>query len=192
MSRFPCATISLPSKRRGAPHPTPWSPSKRDLDGSLGQRAPGISRMPGVYLGNKFQQHANIAHTILACHMFFTFVNGGLNSLIPLQNLAQKRPTREFGIRFLPKTENFVSKIRLEGLLTDIPQMTSKFVEIVPLSDRQGRCIPFAAIRGHDFGNRPALGRPFGHFSHHPDTPLLSLSPRRRFPRPISCTIPSH
>ncbi len=68
--------------------------------------------------------------------------------------------------------------------LTDIPQMPSKFVEIVPLSHRQGYCIPFAAIRWHDFGNRPALGRPLGHFSRHPDTLLLSLSPRRRFPRP--------
>ena len=48
----------------------------------------------------------------------------------------------------------------------------------------QGNCIPYAAIRWHDFGNRPALGRPLGHFSRHPDTPLLSLSPRRRFPRP--------
>ena len=43
---------------------------------------------------------------------------------------------------------------------------------------------PMTAIRWHDFGNRPALGRPLGHFSRHPDTPLLSLSPRRRFPRP--------
>ena len=68
--------------------------------------------------------------------------------------------------------------------LSDILQMTSKFVEIVPPSHRQENCIPFAAIRWHDFGNRPALGRPFGHFSRHPDTPLVSLSPRRRFPRP--------
>ena len=68
--------------------------------------------------------------------------------------------------------------------LTDIPHMPSKFVEFVPLSHRQGNCIPYAAIRWHDFGNRPALGRPLGHFSRHPDTPLLSLSPRRRFPRP--------
>jgi hypothetical protein len=30
--------------------------------------------------------------------------------------------------------------------------MTSKFVEIVPLSHRQGNGIPFAAIRWHDFG----------------------------------------
>ena len=67
---------------------------------------------------------------------------------------------------------------------TDIPHMPSKFVEFVPLSHRQGNCIPYAAIRWHDFGNRPALGRPLGHFSRHPDTPLLSLSPRRRFPRP--------
>ena len=69
-------------------------------------------------------------------------------------------------------------------LFSDIPHMPSKFVEFVPLSHRQGNCIPYAAIRWHDFGNRPALGRPLGHFSRHPDTPLLSLSPRRRFPRP--------
>ena len=68
--------------------------------------------------------------------------------------------------------------------LADIPHIPSKFVEIAPLSHRQGNCIPYAAIRWHDFGNRPALGRPLGHFSRHPDTPLLSLSPRRRFPRP--------
>ena len=48
----------------------------------------------------------------------------------------------------------------------------------------KGTVSPYAAIRWHDFGNRPALGRPLGHFSRHPDTPLLSLSPRRRFPRP--------
>ena len=70
------------------------------------------------------------------------------------------------------------------GDSADIPHIPSKFVEIVPLSHRQGNCIPYAAIRWHDFGNRPALGRPLGHFSRHPDTPLLSLSPRRRFPRP--------
>ena len=72
----------------------------------------------------------------------------------------------------------------LTPLLTDIPQMTSDFVENVPLSDRQENCIPFAAIRWHDFGNRPAIGRPFGRFSCHPDTPLVSQSPCRRFPRP--------
>ena len=71
-----------------------------------------------------------------------------------------------------------------QDLYADIPHMPSKFVEFVPLSHRQGNCIPYAAIRWHDFGNRPALGRPLGHFSRHPDTPLLSLSPRRRFPRP--------
>ena len=75
-------------------------------------------------------------------------------------------------------------KANNEPLLADIPHIPSKFVEIVPLSHRQGNCIPYAAIRWHDFGNRPALGRPLGHFSRHPDTPLLSLSPRRRFPRP--------
>ena len=77
-----------------------------------------------------------------------------------------------------------VSNILFVLSLTDIPHIPSKFVEIVPLSHRQGNCIPYAAIRWHDFGNRPALGRPLGHFSRHPDTPLLSLSPRRRFPRP--------
>ena len=30
-----------------------------------------------------------------------------------------------------------------------------------------------------DFGDRPALGRPIGQFSRHPDRPLLSRSPRR-------------
>ncbi len=33
------------------------------------------------------------------------------------------------------------------GILSDIPQMTSKFVEIVPLIHRQVNGIPFAAIR---------------------------------------------
>ncbi len=72
---------------------------------------------------------------------------------------------------------------------TDIPQITPKFVEIVRPSHRQGNCIPFAAIRCPDFGNRPALGRPFVHFSRHPDTPLVSLSPRRRFPRPTPARV---
>ncbi len=53
--------------------------------------------------------------------------------------------------------------------------MTSKFAEIAPPSHRQGNCIPFAAIRWHDFGNRPALGRPFGPVFHHPDTTLPGL-----------------
>jgi len=34
-----------------------------------------------------------------------------------------------------------------EGLLSDISQMTSNFVEIVPRPHLQGNCIPFAAIR---------------------------------------------
>ena len=80
---------------------------------------------------------------------------------------------------------SYETKLGLKEIeLTDIPHIPSKFVEFVPLSHRQGNCIPYAAIRWHDFGNRPALGRPLGHFSRHPDTPLLSLSPRRRFPRP--------
>ena len=73
-------------------------------------------------------------------------------------------------------------------LMVDIPHIPFYFGLQIrnwrPLSHRQGNCIPYAAIRWHDFGNRPALGRPLGHFSRHPDTPLLSLSPRRRFPRP--------
>ena len=80
--------------------------------------------------------------------------------------------------------EEAISHWDVRTVLTDIPHIPSKFVEIAPLSHRQGNCIPYAAIRWHDFGNRPALGRPLGHFSRHPDTPLLSLSPRRRFPRP--------
>ena len=63
--------------------------------------------------------------------------------------------------------------------------MTFNFVEILPLSQRHGNCILFAAIRWHDFGNRPAIGRPSGHFSRHPDAPLVSISPRRQFPRPM-------
>ncbi len=68
--------------------------------------------------------------------------------------------------------------------ISDIPQMTSNFVEIAPRPHLQGNCIPFAAIRWHDFGNRPAIGRPFGRFSCHPDTPLVSQSPCRRLSRP--------
>ena len=86
-----------------------------------------------------------------------------------------------------PKIESswlYIFDLTIGLALADIPHMPSKFVEFVPLSHRQGNCIPYAAIRWHDFGNRPALGRPLGHFSRHPDTPLLSLSPRRRFPRP--------
>ena len=79
---------------------------------------------------------------------------------------------------------NFFANDKTAITSTDIPHIPSKFMEFVPLSHRQGNCIPYAAIRWHDFGNRPALGRPLGHFSRHPDTPLLSLSPRRRFPRP--------
>ncbi len=52
---------------------------------------------------------------------------------------------------------------------SDIPQITTRFGEIVPPSHRQRNCIPSAAIRWPDFGNRPALGRPFGHFPCHPD-----------------------
>ena len=43
--------------------------------------------------------------------------------------------------------------------------MTSKFVEIVPPSHRQENCIPFAAIRWHDFSNRPVPDTPFGKFT---------------------------
>ncbi len=49
--------------------------------------------------------------------------------------------------------------------------MTSKFVEIVPPFHRQGNCIPFTAIRWHDFGDRPSFGRLFGQIFHHSDPP---------------------
>ena len=105
-------------------------------------------------------------------------INGKLTSLhfVRAQNETAAESVRD---------ELVLSTKNAESIqLTDIPHIPSKFVEIVPLSHRQGNCIPYAAIRWHDFGNRPALGRPLGHFSRHPDTPLLSLSPRRRFPRP--------
>ncbi len=67
--------------------------------------------------------------------------------------------------------------------LSDISQITPKFREIVPPFHRQGNCIPSAAIRWPDFGDRPSFGRPFAQIFRHSDTPLLSRSPRRRFPR---------
>ncbi len=60
-------------------------------------------------------------------------------------------------------------------LSTDIPQMTSKVVEIVSPSHQQGNYIPSAAIRWHDFGDRPAIGSPFEPVFHHPDIPLSSF-----------------
>ncbi len=74
--------------------------------------------------------------------------------------------------------------IRAEIHFGDIPQMTSKFEEFVPSSHHQWSYIPFAVIRWHDFGDRPSSGRPFAQILRHSDTPLLSFSPRRRFPRP--------
>ncbi len=62
--------------------------------------------------------------------------------------------------------------------------MTSKFLEIVPLSHRQGNGIAFTTIRWPDFSARPPFGRPFSPLSRHSDTSLLSLSPRHRFPQP--------
>ncbi len=41
--------------------------------------------------------------------------------------------------------------------------MTSKFGNIVSPTHILGTCITFAAIRWPEFGNRPALGRPFAH-----------------------------
>ncbi|MCZ6772608.1 MAG: hypothetical protein O7G83_11635, partial [Proteobacteria bacterium] len=62
--------------------------------------------------------------------------------------------------------------------------MTPKFREIVPQFHRKENGILSAAIRWPDFGGLVVSGRPFGQFSHHPNTPLVSFSPRRRFPRP--------
>ena len=100
------------------------------------------------------------------------------------QLMAEKPGTARRLLGIMELMDEYLEYIGCPRLYTDIPHIPSKFVEIVPLSHRQGNCIPYAAIRWHDFGNRPALGRPLGHFSRHPDTPLLSLSPRRRFPRP--------
>ena len=61
--------------------------------------------------------------------------------------------------------------------------MASRFEKILPFP-RQGNCIPSAAIRWPDFGDRPSFGRPFVQIFRHSDAPLLSFSPRRRFPRP--------
>ncbi len=67
---------------------------------------------------------------------------------------------------------------------SDIPQMTSKFVEIVPAVHHRGNRIFSAADRWPDFsvflcpeGHLPMLSVTQTH-------PLLPLFPRRRFPRP--------
>ena len=54
----------------------------------------------------------------------------------------------------------------------------------MPPFHRQADCIPSAAIRWPDFGDRPSLGRPSVQIFRHSDTPLLSFSPRRRCQRP--------
>ena len=41
-----------------------------------------------------------------------------------------------------------------------------------------------SAIRQPGFGDWLSFGRPFGKSSRYPDTPPVSISPRRRFPRP--------
>ena len=85
----------------------------------------------------------------------------------------------------LPKGSYAKTYKKRAGLyLPDITQMTSRFAEIIPPYHRRGNCIPFAAIRWPDFGDQPSVGRPFGQICRHSDTPLLSFSPRRRFPRP--------
>ena len=61
--------------------------------------------------------------------------------------------------------------------------MISKLVEIVPLPHRQGNCIAITTIRWPDFSERPPFGLSIGRFFRHPDTPLLSLFPRHRFPQ---------
>ncbi len=62
-----------------------------------------------------------------------------------------------------------------EDIYADISQITPKFREIVPPFHRQENCIPSAAIRWPDFGDRHALGRRIGQFSRHVDTPRLSF-----------------
>ena len=75
-------------------------------------------------------------------------------------------------------------KIDRKAPLSDISQITSKSVEIVPPLHRQGKGIPFVDIRGHEFGYRPPFGRPCAQIFRHSGRPLLSLSPGRRFSRP--------
>ena len=67
---------------------------------------------------------------------------------------------------------------------SDIPQMTSKSVEIVPPFLRQGNGILSAAIQRPDFGDRLSSGRPFDQIFRHSDTPFPPFSPGRRFFRP--------
>jgi hypothetical protein len=44
-------------------------------------------------------------------------------------------------------------------------QMTFEFVNIKRPSHRRGNHVPLAAVPRHVFGDRPAILRPFGHFS---------------------------
>jgi hypothetical protein len=50
---------------------------------------------------------------------------------------------------------------------SDIPQMTSKTVEIVPPFHRRENTILFAAIRWLDFGDRSTFGKPFAQIFRH-------------------------
>jgi hypothetical protein len=83
-----------------------------------------------------------------------------------------------------PPPDQKIVFVTSDAYLADIAQITPKFVEIVPPYHRQGNCIPSAAIRWPDFGDRPSFERPFALIFHHSDTPLLAFSPDRRFPRP--------
>ena len=64
-------------------------------------------------------------------------------------------------------------------LLTDIPQMTSKFAGVVLAIHRHGNSVPFVALRCGDFGGLIKFGTPFGKVFHHLDAPLPSFSALR-------------
>ena len=64
-------------------------------------------------------------------------------------------------------------------VVSDIPQMTSKFAGVVLPIHRHGNSVPFVALRCGDFGGLIKFGTPFGKVFHHLDAPLPSFSPLR-------------
>ncbi len=61
--------------------------------------------------------------------------------------------TEEQRARHAPRGRRYPSDLTL----TDIPQMTSNFVEIVPLFHRQGNCIPLQPSDGQILKIGPRL-----------------------------------
>ncbi len=67
---------------------------------------------------------------------------------------------------------------------TDIPQIASKSMEVIPSWHPQGYPIFPATIGWCDFRGLAAPGSPFDHIFRHSDAAFLSFSPCRLFPRP--------